>query len=410
MKRAVQLLTGCLFISLLLAGCGEENTSSDGKVKLELFSNKAESIETYNKLIKEFEEEHSNIDVELYAPPSAETVLRTKLVKEDMPDILSIAGSSLYGELADAGMLKDYSGTKMLENIQPSYIDMINDLVPGNHDGTYGLPYATNANAVIYNKQLMNELGLDVPKTWDEFISALETAEEEGNTPIYFTLKDAWTGMIPWNAVAGVLQPDNFGRKKDNGEASFAEDYQEVTDKMLTLLEYGLSDNFQYGYNDGNNAFANGESLFYFQGNWAIPELKKVNPEIQLGTFAMPVTNEPEKNELVSGVDVMLTALKDSDHPKEARQFIEFMMKEENAKQYIEEQYAFSALKGVKQEDEMLSGLQEKIANDEITSFPDHYYPSGMQAPNLIQAFLIEKNSDAFLKKMDREWEKVQKR
>ncbi|KHE66721.1 hypothetical protein LD39_21310, partial [Halobacillus sp. BBL2006] len=59
---------------------------------------------------------------------------------------------------------------------------------------------------------------------------------------------------------------------------------------------------------------------------------------------------------------------------------------------------------------EILTGLQEKIANDEITSFPDHYYPSGMQAPNLIQAFLIEKNPDAFLKKMDREWEKVQKR
>ncbi|WP_052158746.1 ABC transporter substrate-binding protein, partial [Halobacillus sp. BBL2006] len=358
MKRVVQLMVACSFIALSLAGCGD-SASSEGEVKLELFSNKAESIDTYNKLIEEFEKQHPDINVELYAPPSAETVLRTRLVKEDMPDILSIAGSSLYGELADAGMLTDYSGTKMLETIQPSYVDMINQLVPGDHEGTYGLPYATNANAVIYNKKLMEELGLDVPKTWDEFIAALEKAEDEGVTPIYFTLKDAWTGMIPWNAVAGVLQPDRFAEKKNNGEASFTEDYQEVTDKMLQLLEYGLSDNFQYGYNDGNSAFANGEALFYFQGNWAIPELKKVNPDVQLGTFAMPVTNDPEKNELISGVDVMLTALKDSDHPKEARQFIEFMMKEEHAKQYIEEQYAFSALKGVQQEDEILTGLQE---------------------------------------------------
>ncbi|MFC0525901.1 ABC transporter substrate-binding protein [Pontibacillus salicampi] len=407
MKRVTQIVASVLVGAFLLSGCGE-STSSKGEVKLELFSNKPENISTYNKIIEKFEQQHPDINVELYAPPSAETVLRTRLVKEDMPDILSIAGSALYGELADAGMLKDYSGTEMLENVQPSYVDMINQLVPGNNEGTYGIPYATNANAVIYNKELMDELGLQVPKTWDDFIEALETAEEEGVTPIYFTLKDAWTGMIPWNAVAGVLQPNNFAGKKSSGEASFQKDYQEVTDKMLQLLDYGLNDNFQYGYNDGNNAFANGEALFYFQGNWAIPELKKVNPDVELGTFAMPVTNDPEKNDLVSGVDVMLTALKDSEHPKEARQFIEFMTQEENAKLYIEEQYAFSALKGVKQEDEILSGLQGKIANDEITSFPDHYYPSGMQAANLIQAFFIEKDTDAFLKKMDREWEKVE--
>ncbi|MEG7335967.1 ABC transporter substrate-binding protein [Bacillus sp. 0102A] len=409
MRRVIQIVASCLLGAFLLSGCGE-STSSDGEVNLELFSNKPENISIYNKLIEKFEQQHPDINVELYAPPSAETVLRTRLVKEDMPDILSIAGSALYGELADAGMLKDYSGTEMLEIVQPSYVDMINQLVPGNKEGTYGIPYATNANAVIYNKELMDELGLQVPKTWDEFIEALETAEEEGVTPIYFTLKDAWTGMIPWNAVAGVLQPNNFAGKKSSGEASFQKDYQEVTDKMLQLMEYGLNDNFQYGYNDGNNAFANGEALFYFQGNWAIPELKKVNPDVELGTFAMPVTNDPEKNDLVSGIDVMLTALKDSEYPEEARKFIEFLAQEENAKSYIEEQYAFSAFKGVKQEDEILSGLQEKIANDEITSFPDHYYPSGMQAANLIQSFFIEKNKEAFLKKMDREWEKVENR
>ncbi|KGX91064.1 ABC transporter substrate-binding protein [Pontibacillus halophilus JSM 076056 = DSM 19796] len=408
MKRLGLYVVGSLCAGLLLSGCGDQ--SADGKVDLELFSNKPESIGTYESLIERFEEEHPDINVELYAPPSADTVLRTRLVKEDLPDLLSIAGSALYGELADAELLKDYSDTELLDRIQPAYVEMIDQLVPGENEGTYGLPYATNANAVIYNKEVMNELGLEVPETWDEFIAALETAQEEGVTPVYFTLKDAWTGMIPWNAVAGNLEPDRFAEKKTNGEASFQDDYSEVTEKMLTLLDYGLKDNFQYNYNDGNNAFANGEALFYFQGNWAIPELKKVNPDIELGTFAMPVTNNREENELISGVDVMITSLKETDHPDEVRQFVEFMMEDEQAKQYIEEQYAFSAIEGVEQGDEVLSGVQQKIANNEITSFPDHYYPSGMQAPNLIQEFLIEKDQDAFLNKMDREWEKVIRR
>ncbi|NGP45564.1 carbohydrate ABC transporter substrate-binding protein [Bacillaceae bacterium SIJ1] len=409
MKRIAQSVGASLALVLFLAGCGD-NASSGEEVHLELFSNKPESIATYDALIDKFEEANPNINVEFYAPPSAETVLRTRLVKEDMPDILSIAGNALYGELADAEMLLDYSETGLLDQVQPSYVEMIDQLVPGNKEGTYGVPYATNANAVIYNTQLMQELGLDVPETWDEFIAALDTAKQAGVTPIYFTLRDAWTGMIPWNAVGGNLQPDDFAAKKNIGEASFTEDYPEVTEKMLQLLDYGLKDNFQYGYNDGNNAFANGESLFYLQGNWAIPEIKKVNPDVELGTFALPVTNDAEQNELVSGVDVMLTTLKDSEHPEEARKFIEFMLEEKSAQTYIEEQYAFSALKGVTQEDQILSGLQEKIAKNEIASFPDHYYPSGMQAPNLIQAFLIEKNPDAFLKTMDREWDKVQNR
>ena len=287
---------------------------------------------------------------------------------------------------------------------------MIGRLVGSDEEGIYGVPYVSNANTVIYNKAKFEELGMSVPSTWDEFVALLETAKAADETPIYFTLKDAWTAMIPWNALGANLASENFAEDKTNGDASFVADYEEVADKILTLTEYGHKDNLGVAYGDGNNAFAKGNGVFYLQGNWAIPEILKANPDIELGVFAMPVTNDPEENKLVSGVDVLLTMGSDTKHEEEAMKFIEFMTEKEMAKRYIDEQKAFSAVEGVYQEDPIFEGIKTNFEIDQITSFPDHYYPAGMGVENIIQEFLIKKDKEVFLKKMDNEWDKVQNR
>ncbi|MEK3805992.1 extracellular solute-binding protein [Bacillus sp. FSL H8-0547] len=408
-KKWTIFAAGMALSASILAGCSP-GESEDGKTTLTLFSNKSENINTYKGLIEEFESENPDINVKFDSPPEAETVLRTKLIKNDIPDVMLIAGNATYGELGRAGVLEDFSDSDLVDSVQPSYLEMINRLVGPEKDGVYGLPYATNANTVIYNKQKFEELGLEVPKTWDEFISVLEKSKEAGEIPIYFTLKDAWTGMISLNSLGGVLAGEEFAQQKSSGKTSFVKSYDEVADKLLTLTEYGHDDNFGTAYGDGNNAFANGDGVMYIQGNWAIPEIIKANPEMELGVFPMPVTNDPEKNKLISGVDVLLSVSKDSEHKKEAEQFLQFMLEKETAKKYIDEQKAFSAIEGVYQEDPVFEGIKENFEQDNITSFQDHYYPAGMGAENILQEFLISKKKDAFLKKMDREWEKVEDR
>ncbi|MGM0873290.1 MAG: ABC transporter substrate-binding protein [Bacillota bacterium] len=408
-----KVTTGIMAFALgtsILAGCNAGGDDENGKVTLELFSTKSESIDTYKGLIQEFEEKNPDIKIKLDAPPEAETVLKTRLTKNDMPDIMSIGGNATYGELGRAGVLHDFSESELLKTVQPSYNDMIGRLVGAEEEGVYGLPYATNANTVIYNKQKFEELGLEVPKTWDEFIAILDKTKEAGEIPIYFTLKDAWTAMIPWNALAANIAGEDFAEKKNAGEATFVESYDEVADKILTLTNYGHKDNMGVAYGDGNNAFASGKSVMYLQGNWAIPEIVKANPDVELGTFAMPVTNDPAQNKLVSGVDVLLTINEDTENKEEAMKFIEFMMSKDASQRYIEEQKAFSAIEGVFQEDLVFEGIKEKFETGAITSFPDHYYPAGMGTENIVQEYLIEKKKDAFLTKMDKEWEKVQNR
>ncbi|MCM3584610.1 extracellular solute-binding protein [Mesobacillus maritimus] len=411
MKKITKgFLSVSLGASLLLAGCGGGGDNADGKVTLELFSNKSESIDTYKGLIAKFEEQNPDIDIKLEAPPEAETVLKTRLTKDDLPDIMSIGGNATYGELARAGVFHDFTDSELVGKIQPSYVEMLEKLVGSEEEGVFGLPYATNANHVIYNKQKVEELGIEIPTNWDEFVAALDKAKEAGETPIYFTLQEAWTAMSVWNGVAGNLAPDDFATKKNAGEASFANEYDEVADKMLTLLEYGHKDNFGIGYGDGNSAFATGNGVFYIQGNWAIPEILKANPDIQLGTFALPSNDQAEENDLVSGVDVALAVSETTEHKEEALKFVEFMISEETAKTYIDEQKAFSAVEGVFQEDPVFEGIKVNFEEGRLTSFPDHYYPAGMGTENLVQDFLIKKNKEAALKTLDSEWEKVMNR
>ncbi|MCC5895620.1 MAG: extracellular solute-binding protein [Alkalibacterium sp.] len=409
-KRNKVLLSSMMASGLILGACAGDSNGEGGSsdvVTLELFSNKSENVATYERLIEQFEEQHENIRIELEAPPEAETVLRTRLTRNDMPDIMSIGGNATYGELGREGVLYDFTNEEALNDIQPAYQDMLNRLVGTDIEGDYGVPYATNANGVIYNQGLFEEYGMEVPQTWDEFISLLDQAQEEGIAPIQFTLQEAWTALPAWNSLGGVLAPENFGEMKTNGEASFQEDYDEVADKYLELLEYGEGDIFGVGYDDGNENFANGEALFYMQGNWAIPEIERNNEEVELGFFAFPASNDESENNLVSGVDVLLTVSESTDHPEEALAFIEFMLDQEVATQYIEEQAAFSSIEGVLQEDPVFEDIQEKFETGSLTSFPDHFYPAGLGAENLIQEFLIQQNKDQFLQTMDNEWDSV---
>ena len=57
--------------------------------------------------------------------------------------------------------------------------------------------------------------------------------------------------------------------------------------------------------------------------------------------MALPSSDDQAQNKLVSGIDVMLAVSEASEHKEEAMKFVEFMVNEEVASQYIDEQKAF---------------------------------------------------------------------
>ncbi len=408
-KRTIYIIFTILllFATMPLFGGGQKEAEK-GIVKLEFFQNKEEAVGTFDELIARFEERYPNINIEQNNVPEFETVIMTRLATDDLPAIIGMGGTADWGELAKAGYLYDFSNDSSADLVHKGYFAQLKKRT--GLEGLYGIPFAVNANTVLYNKAKFRELGLSVPKTWDEFVAAAETCKTAGETPFYLTLKDAWTAMVSFNALAANLQGDDFIEKRRTGDTSFQERYVKVAEKMLTILKYGHDDNFGVGYSDGNMAFANGESVMYIQGVWAIGSILEANPDIELGVFAMPVLNDPDKNRLVSGVDTLFALAKNTEYTEEALLFINFLLEPENAQYYIDQERQFSAVKGVFQEDPVMEGIQVYFETGRVTGFPDHFYLPGMQVPNLVQEFLINGDVDAFLKIMDDEWDKVQQR
>lgn len=406
MKKALSIIAVILLTASFTVGCNR--SADDGKVKIEFFQNKPEAKATFEELAKKFEKENPGIDVVVTTPPDAETVLKTRIAKNDAPDVIGSGLNATYADLAKNGIFADFSTDPQLKNIQPAYVDMIRNLT-GLKEVT-AIPYTANANGVLYNKELFHQLGLTVPKTWDEFIATAEKIKANGKIPFYHTYKDSWTTLVPFNALASNLPGDTFFQDRKNGKTTFQQAYREVAQKQFQLLEYGHRDNFGKGYNDGNAAFAKGESVMYLQGTWAIPEIKKANPDIAIDVFPLPVSNDTSKNRLVSGVDTLLTISANTPHPEEAGKWIAFLLKPENAQFYINQQKQFSCVKGVVQNDPSVAGLKESFQKGAVVDFADHYIPPAMQVDKIIQGSLQKKNIDSYLKTLDAEWNKVQER
>ena len=173
---------------------------------------------------------------------------------------------------------------------------------------------------------------------------------------------------------------------------------------MLQLLDYGEEGPFAYDYNSACTAFANGESAMYTIGSYAIPQIKSVNPDMDIDSFVMPASSDKDGNTLNSGVDLQFCVTEASPNKEAAYEVIDFLLDDENLQSYLDDQNAVPCKSGEFTLAPNLDGMKDYIASGNMTDYQDHYYPSEMAVDAQIQTLLIEKDVDAFLAKFDKDW------
>ncbi|MFW7392669.1 carbohydrate ABC transporter substrate-binding protein, partial [Vagococcus fluvialis] len=81
---------------------------------------------------------------------------------------------------------------------------------------------------------------------------------------------------------------------------------------------------------------------------------------------------------------------------------------------YVEDQFAFSAQKGVKQDNPSLVNVSPMIESGQVNDFIDHFLPNGYDLAALLSEFALEqnkenvdtnKNINRILKKMDKAYD-----
>lgn len=391
-------------VSLLLFAACSGNTAQDGKIHIELVHYKPEAVKTFEALEEKFNASQNEIVLTIESPNEAMTILKTRFVREDPPDIIGIGGDINYSIFLDAEMLMDISDYEGLHDIKDSYLNTADLLEFVPTEGAYTVPFAANAAGVLYNKDIFDEHGWAIPRTWDEFISLCKTIKAAGIQPLFFGYRDTWTCLAPWNAIAVDLAPADICQQVNRGEAKFSDAYRLVAERDLALLEFAQPDPFAYGYNDACTEFARGGAAMFVIGNYAIPQIRSVNPDINIDSFVFPASNDPEQNILNSGNDLQFSIIKDCKNKEAAYKVLDFLFADENVQMYLDDQNAVPCKKGDFNISPMLDGMKDYIINGKTADYQDHYYPTGMGVDSMIQSFLINKDIDAFLNKFDTDW------
>ena len=390
-----------------LTGCGE--TAADGKIEVELVSYKPEAVSAMEKIEARFNETHDDIHLTIESPNEAMTILKTRFIRENYPDIVGIGGDINYSNFLDAELFMDISDLDVTAQVKPAYAEMEKELEFIPQDGIYALPYVANAAGVLYNKDMFEEHGWEVPETWSEFTALCEQIESEGIQPLYLGYKDTWTCLAPWNALAVGLTPSDTCAQVNQGNTTFTDNYREVAEKTEALLEYAEPNPYAYGYNDACTAFARGESAMYTIGNYAIPQIKSVNPDINIDSFTFPANESEADNVLNSGVDLHFRVMKETKNKEAVYEVLRFLYEDETINIYLEDQGGIACKEGDFELPAELEGMRAYIEAGRMTDYQDHHYPSEMSVDAMIQTFLLDESDnavDTFLARFDSDWER----
>ena len=399
-------MAGVMISAALLSGCSTETAS--GKTVIEIVQYKPEAVKAFEVLEEKFNATHDDIELVIDSPNDAMTILKTRFVREDYPEIIGIGGDINYSNFLDAEMLMDISDFEGLSDIKESYLKIDKQLEFIPLDGVYAVPYMANAAGVLYNKDIFDENGWKIPETLDEFYKLCEDIQQKGMQPLYFGFRDTWTCLAPWNAIAVDVADAEICSQVNAGLATFSEGYRPVAEITKSLLKYAQPDPVAYSYNDACTAFARGESVMYVIGSYAVPQIKSVNPDINIDSFVFPASNNKEENVLNSGNDLQRSVMAGNEDKKEAiYEVLNFLYEDENIQTYLDDQSAVPCKKGDFELPSMLDGMKPYIENDRMADYQDHHYPAEMAVDAMIQTYLVDNSenaTDTFLTKFDNDW------
>ena len=406
-QKGISVAVGIVMALTSLTGCTQ--SSESGKVEVELVSYKPEAVDVFEEIAERFNATHEDIHLTIDSPNEAMTILKTRFIRENYPDIVGIGGDINYSNFLDAELFMDISDLEETGMVKQSYLDIDKELEFIPQEGIYALPYVANTAGMLYNKEMFEEHGWEIPETWDEFLALCEEIKASGMQPLYFGYKDTWTCLAPWNALAVGLTDSDTCNQVNMGNTTFTASYREVAEKMKVLLDYAEPNPYAYGYNDACTAFAREQTAMYPIGSYAIPQIKSVNPTMNIDSFTFPANEKEEDNVLNSGIDLQFCVMENCKNKEAAYEVLRFLYEDETIQYYLDNQGGVACKEGGFDIPTELEGMRTYIEEDRMADYQDHHYPSEMSVDAMIQTFLLDDSETAvqtFLKRFDTDWKR----
>ena len=352
-RRGIALTALAAATTLFAAGCSAGSLGSAGgegsagATTITLLSGATDTeVASAKAVIEAFQAANPNITVKHDTRPGGsegDNLVKTRLATGEMAEVFIYNNGSLLQAI------------KPEQNLAPlddqPWAGQLDELFAASSKGSdgklYGGPYGTAfGGGVLYNIPVYKKLGLEVPKTWDEFMANNKKIKEAGGVdPVEQTYGETWTSQLfvlgdYYNVEAAV---PNFAADYTANKVKYA-----TTPEALAGFQH-IQDVKDAGYfnkdfasaklNDGMKAVATGAAAHYPQLGASAANTENVAPgkSNDVGFFALP-GNDAAKNGMTvwPGTTAMyIPKSVEGDKLAAAKKLVEFATTQQGCDAYI---------------------------------------------------------------------------
>ena len=286
-------------------------------------------------IIPAFNEKHPDIQVVFSpsSPPEYNAILNSKLEAGSAGDLITCRPFDPSLELYNQGHLESLNDLEGMAN----FSDVARSAwITDDGSDVFCVPMASVIHGFIYNQDIFNELGLEEPQTYDEFIAMLDTIQQAGYAPLVMGTADQWEAatMGYQNIGPNYWQGEEGRRGLIEGTIGYNEGgFLEAFEALAEWQPY-LPEGYQaISYPDAQNLFAFGMGAIYPAGSW---DISVFNPlvDFEMGAFPPPPPAGQDTCYISDHTDIAMGINAASPNKEAARTFLEWMTSQEFAELY----------------------------------------------------------------------------
>jgi arabinogalactan oligomer/maltooligosaccharide transport system substrate-binding protein len=266
-----KLLTLTLCLTLIFLACGGKKEKAEGPITFWHTMNQEETV-TLNGLVQKFMDQNPEITIQAQVVPFSDAQNKFKTVAQagDAPDVFraEIAWTPEFAELGFLVPLDEYVSPEDLRDYLPSALRY------NQYKGhIWGIPQVTDCLALLYNKRMLHQAGVEPPATLDELIQVAKklTNPKRGQYGFFWRGDSYWLLPFIW-AFGGDLinEEDREIYINDRGAVRGLEFYIALRD------DYGVVPpevDFANDYDNMLVGFKTGKYAMIFNGPWATADI-----------------------------------------------------------------------------------------------------------------------------------------
>lgn len=311
--RRTPMMVGAMAAAaaMMLAACSQGSQTADsGESSLDYIGDEA-AVLPQLEAVAAVTEEATGLQ---FAPRTVQStenyqqVIRSSLTSASTPDLLKWWNGYRLQELARSDGLLDLTA-QWDEAVANGWLDdSTRDAF--SYDGTvYAMPFDANYWVVYYNKTIYDDLGLEVPTTWEQFTANAEAIAAEDITPFFATIDGGWTSFIWFEELLSKTDPQLYV-DLTSGDASYTDpEVREVMELWLELYESDYFTPADTPWADEPSMLASGNVAMTVAGAWrngAFVEAGMTDEDY--GAFVMPVIEEGTQPSVISESGIIAAA------------------------------------------------------------------------------------------------------